>query len=105
MEIKPFEKKVWLSSPTMHSIVSRYMGEANITHWKEKKHGPHSLRHSLATNMLKNNVSMTVISTVLGHQRTETTKVYLKVDIEGLAACALPIPLVTSSLYEGVMDK
>ena len=55
--------------------------------------------------MLKNNVSMTVISTVLGHQRTETTKVYLKVDIEGLAACALPIPLVTSSLYEGVMDK
>ena len=94
-----------LSSPTMHSIVSRYMGEANITHWKEKKHGPHSLRHSLATNMLKNNVSMTVISTVLGHQRTETTKVYLKVDIEGLAACALPIPLVTSSLYEGVMDK
>lgn len=93
-----------LTSPTIHSIVSRYMREAHIAHWKEKKHGPHSLRHSLATNLLKNNVSMPVISTVLGHQRTETTKIYLKVDIDSLGKCALPIPPMSSPLYGEVSD-
>lgn len=94
-----------LTAPTIHSIVSRYMREADINHWKEKKHGPHSLRHSLATNMLKNNVSLPVISTVLGHQRTETTKTYLKVDINKLAMCVLPMPPVTSTVYKEVSDK
>jgi site-specific recombinase XerD len=88
-----------LTSPTIHSIVSKYMLAAHISHWKEKKHGPHSLRHSLASNLLKKNVSMPVISTVLGHQRTETTKIYLKVDIDSLGRCALPIPPLSSSLY------
>lgn len=88
-----------LTSPTIHSIVSRYIRSANITHWQEKKHGPHSLRHSLATNLLKKNISMPVISTVLGHQRTETTKIYLKVDIGSLSKCALPIPPLSSPLY------
>ena len=94
-----------LATPTIHSIVSRYMQAAHVTHWQEKKHGPHSLRHSLATNLLKKNVSMPVISTVLGHQRTETTKIYLKVDVESLSRCALPIPSIASPLYEGVTDK
>ena len=88
-----------LASPTIHSIVSRYMRAAHITHWQEKKHGPHSLRHSLATNLLKKNISMPVISTVLGHQRTETTKIYLKVDIDRLGKCVLPIPPLSSPLY------
>lgn len=88
-----------LSAPTIHSIVSRYMRAAHITHWKERRHGPHSLRHSLATNLLKKNVSMPVISTVLGHQRTETTKIYIKVDVDSLSKCALPIPALSSHLY------
>ena len=91
-----------LAAQTIHSIVSRYMQAAHVTHWQEKKHGPHSLRHSLASNLLKNNVSMPVISTVLGHQRTETTKIYLKVDVGSLVKCALPIPPIVSPLYEEV---
>lgn len=91
-----------LKPSTIHSIVGRYMREAGIVHWKEKKHGPHSLRHSLASNMLKNNVSMPVISTVLGHQRTETTKIYLKVDIEKLAMCPLPMPVLGTPHYKEV---
>jgi site-specific recombinase XerD len=67
-----------LSASTVHSIVTKYMRRANISHWQQKKHGPHSLRHSLATNMLKKNVSLPIISTVLGHQNTESTKVYCK---------------------------
>ena len=33
MEIKPFEKKVWLSSPTMHGDELKYMQEAYETNW------------------------------------------------------------------------
>ena len=94
-----------LKPPTVHSIVSKYMRKANINHWKEKRHGAHSLRHSLASNLLKNNVSMPVISTVLGHQKTETTKIYLKVDMEKLSLCPLPLPKVNSPFYKEVSSK
>lgn len=33
MELKPFEKKVWLSSPTMHGDELKYMTEAYETNW------------------------------------------------------------------------
>ena len=33
MEIKPFAKKVWLSSPTMHGEELKYMTEAYETNW------------------------------------------------------------------------
>ena len=33
MEIKPFEKKVWLASPTMHGDEMKYMQEAYDTNW------------------------------------------------------------------------
>ena len=88
-----------LSAPTVHSIVAKYMQKANIKDWKSKKHGPHSLRHSLATNMLKKNVTMPIISTILGHQNTESTKVYLKVNVEKLKQCPLPMPRICSKYY------
>lgn len=87
-----------LKSPTIHSIVSEALKNANIPNWKEKKHGPHALRHSLASNMLKRGASFPVISTVLGHRSTETTKHYISVDIERLRECSLPIPKM-SSIY------
>ena len=33
MEFKPFEKKVWLASPTMHGEELKYMIEAYETNW------------------------------------------------------------------------
>lgn len=33
MELKPFEKKIWLSSPTMHGEELKYMKEAYDTNW------------------------------------------------------------------------
>ncbi|WP_088225782.1 site-specific integrase [Desulfosporosinus sp. FKB] len=89
-----------LSTPTVHSIVTKYMKKAHIKNWKSKKHDPHSLRHSLATNMLKKNISMPIISTVLGHQNTESTKIYLKVDTEKLRQCPLSIPAMYSKHYK-----
>ena len=89
-----------LAEPTIHSIVSKYMHQANIKNWKHKKHGAHSLRHSLATNMLKKNISMPVISTVLGHLNTASTKIYLTVDTDKLRQCPLPIPALHTDYYK-----
>ena len=89
-----------LASPTIHSIVTRYIKSANIENWKQKKHGPHALRFSLATNLLKKNVSIPVISTILGHQTTESTKRYITLDINQLKKCALTIPVLTTSIFE-----
>ena len=32
-DIKPFESKIWLSSPTMHGDEQRYVDEAIISNW------------------------------------------------------------------------
>jgi len=89
-----------LKAPTIHSIVTRYIRKAKVKDWDKKKHGPHSLRHSLATSLLKKNVSMPVIATVLGHQSTETTKIYLSLGIEQLRKCTLPMPLLSTNIFE-----
>ena len=88
-----------LSSPTIHSIVTKYLKKANIKDWKNKKHGPHALRHSLATNLLKKNIAMPIISTVMGHQRTETTNIYISLDRDKLKQCALTMPVLRSPFY------
>lgn len=88
-----------LTSPTMHSIVTKYMKAAEIKDWEKKRHGTHALRHSLASNMLARNVSMPIISTVIGHQSTETTKIYLSIDYDSLKKCALPMPPLHSPFY------
>jgi site-specific recombinase XerD len=46
--------------------------------------GAHLLRHSLATNMLRNGASMTEIGELLRHRSPNSTEIYAKVDIEGL---------------------
>jgi integrase/recombinase XerD len=51
--------------------------------------GMHSLRSTLARNMLEANASLPVISETLGHQNINTTSIYLKIDISGLRRCAL----------------
>jgi site-specific recombinase XerD len=67
-------------APTLHSIVTYYMRKANITIQEGKKHGPHSLRHSLASALLDNNIPLPVISEILGHTDSGTTGAYLKID-------------------------
>lgn len=89
-----------LSRQTVHAIVTKYIAKANISNWKEKKHGAHSLRHSLASNLLKRNVSIPIIGTVLGHQSTEPTKTYLSIDSLHLRQCALPVPDLKTGYYE-----
>ena len=54
--------------------------------------GLHTLRHSLATHMLEQEIPITTIQDVLGHINAETTKKYTSVDVQQLKDCALEVP-------------
>jgi len=64
-----------------------------------KHHGPHSLRHSLASAMMQEGVSLPAISEALGHKHTDTTMVYLKINTQSLLKCTLPVPMVPDDFY------
>lgn len=88
-----------LSPQMVHAVVTQHMRRAGIRNWESKKHGAHSLRHSLATNMLKKDIPLPVISMVLGHTGTDATEAYLSVDIGKLRQCTLPMLPVHSIHY------
>lgn len=89
-----------LQEPTLHSIVCFYMRLAGIENVDDKKHGPHALRHSLAGFLLEKKTPLPVISEVLGHSNTESTKTYLRIDMESLRQCALQVPFVNDCYYQ-----
>jgi integrase/recombinase XerD len=54
--------------------------------------GPHRLRHSLATDMLRAGATLVEVGQVLRHRSVETTAIYAKVDDAALRSLALPWP-------------
>ena len=98
---------VFLSSRAPYIAASKHMvcGAINEIIIKSgvdtsgKHHGPHSLRHSLAGTMLKGGSMMPVISEALGHRSTQTTLAYLKIDVQSLLKCALPVPEIADDFY------
>lgn len=67
----------------------RYMKAAGIDIPSGIHCGMHSLRSTLARNMLETKAPLPIISDTLGHQNINTTSIYLKIDINGLRRCAL----------------
>ena len=54
--------------------------------------GAHVFRHSAATEMVRGGASFPQIADVLGHASLQTTALYAKLDLDGLAPLALPWP-------------
>jgi len=67
----------------------RYMIKAGLEIPLDFHCGLHSLRSTLARNMLEARVALPIISDTLGHQSINTTSIYLKIDLDGLKRCAL----------------
>ncbi|HLX53764.1 MAG TPA: tyrosine-type recombinase/integrase [Aquella sp.] len=84
----PFNK---LATSSLQRIVNKYMDKAEID-YSTRHHGPHALRHSLATNLMNNNVPISAISSVLGHANTRSTEIYLTVDERNLKNLSLEVP-------------
>lgn len=57
-----------------------------------KKCGPHTLRSSLASSMVNDDISYEVVRSVLGHSDPDAISHYARLSIEKLRTCALPVP-------------
>jgi site-specific recombinase XerD len=79
----------FVDSSAVYSLVRRAFDWARL----DPAHkGPHVLRHSLATNMLREGASLTEIGEILRHRDLTTTQIYAKVDLEALSRIAQPWP-------------
>jgi site-specific recombinase XerD len=72
-----------------HRELHRYMIKAGLKIPANFHCGLHSLRNTLARNMLEAKAPLPVISETLGHKSINTTSIYLKIDVKGLTRCAL----------------
>ncbi|GAO27865.1 site-specific integrase [Geofilum rubicundum] len=75
-----------------------YFKRANID-LRNRKHGPHALRHCFASSLLDQKTPLPVISEALGHSSTMSTMFYLRIDTLSLKQCALEVPSIPFSFY------
>jgi integrase len=73
----------------LHQILVKHARAAHVGLGEQRRHGMHSLRHTLATRLLEDGTPVERISEILGHQSVESTGVYLKSSLRLLAQCAL----------------
>jgi integrase len=72
----------------LNQLIKSYMERAHIPILK-KRRGMHSLRHTMAGVLLEKGTPLPVISDIIGHLDTNSTAVYLKVDMKQLSECPL----------------
>jgi integrase/recombinase XerD len=85
-------------SGSITGIVHTSLVRAGIS-IENRKHGAHALRHSLASILLEKGTILPIISEVLGHENTESTKYYLRIDLKSLRQCVIEVPSVSTSFY------
>jgi len=80
------------ASTSVSAIVARAMRRVGIN--CSKRGAAHILRHSVASSMLRQGVSLQDIAGVLRHRSLLTTEIYAKVDVLTLRQIAQPWPEV-----------
>lgn len=86
-------------SGTITHVAQKAFAKAKID-TRGRKMGAHCLRHSLATRMLEKNNILPLISQTLGHKSTESTRFYLRIDLNSMRNCMLDVPSVNREFYE-----
>jgi len=74
---------------SIYRVISETFRKAGVT---DVKAGTRLLRHNAASRLLCASVPFPTISAVLGHASPESTRGYMSVDDDRLAACVLPVP-------------
>lgn len=92
-----------ISYSVVSFAVKKHMQRSGID-FSKKKHGPHSLRSSLATSMVNDGIDYDSVRKILGHESKNAIKHYARVDAAMLRRCALEAPepsLAFKSFLEG----
>jgi integrase/recombinase XerD len=82
----------------IHEIVTRYarIAISRVPEMRKKRIGPHTIRHTTATHLLRAGVDINTIRAWLGHVSIDTTNIYAETDLE-MKAKALGLCAVTST--------
>jgi site-specific recombinase XerD len=83
----PFDP--FATDSNLHHIVSYWRRLAGVQFRTAQKRGLHSLRHTLATELLQKGTPLPTIAEILGHTSLESTRLYAKADVESLRSVAL----------------
>ena len=78
-----------MSTGIIRYMMRKYLASSQIDTGNRKK-GPHSLRSSMASAMIENNIPYEIVEKKLGHQSPDSILRYVKVSSEKLRQCALP---------------
>lgn len=73
----------------LHQILLKHARVAHVRVSGKRRHGMHSLRHTLATRLMEDGTPVEQIAGILGHQSVQSTGVYLKSSLGLLSRCAL----------------
>jgi len=90
-------KPLQYASPA--KIADKYFKKSGID-WGDRHHGIHSLRMTLASGLVEENVPFEVVSKVLGHEDPNALKHYVKFATESLRSCALDVPAPKGQFLE-----
>lgn len=81
-------------SDNMGYVIRQYAVAAGIRKNAEKAHHAfHMLRYSLASDLIQQGISLTTISSILGHSQLSVTSRYTQLDVPQLMDCALEVPV------------
>jgi site-specific recombinase XerD len=80
-----------LSSKTVSGVVRNGFLRSGINIGM-RKYGSHSLRHSIGSSLINDGYSIFTVANILGQTSAATARLYAKVDLLRLSACALEVP-------------
>jgi integrase len=89
----------FFTSNVVTHVVQRAFIKSGIN-IKDRRFGPHSLRHSLGFRLLEESTILPVISEVLGHKNVESTRYYLRIDLKSMKQCMVDVPPVADGFYD-----
>jgi site-specific recombinase XerD len=79
--------------------------EAALRAGINKRIGPHTLRHSFATNMLEAGADLRTIQLLLGHRHLKDTAIYLHLSRRHLRAAANPLDQITLREFRSPFEQ
>lgn len=78
-----------LTSSAVTALVIRHLGRLGV---KMRPLGAHTLRHTIATELVRHGATFKDVADLLGHRRLASTQVYAKLDLASLGQVGLPWP-------------